>query len=139
MQPVKFDFEDVSLNLFVNWGADSGCGFGQIRVNAKDDLVHCANEYLSRTKVRQLLHALVDDMCNKMTFDDVPDTDTPFTPMPPIRPGKLALAIPVHGLPQGTVVDGVRKNGVAECSHPLVDGGKNFYLLLDEVKTVVGW
>lgn len=139
MQTVKFDFEDVSLNLFVNWGADSGCGFGQLRVNAKDGLVHCANEYMSKTKVKQILHALVDDICDKMSLDDTPTNDRPFTPMPRLQISKLALAIPVNGLPKGTIVDGECKNGFAKCSHPLVDNNKPFYLLQDEVTPVVGW
>jgi len=138
MSDVKFYFEDTELKLFVNWGADSGCGFGQLRVNAKGNEVYCANEYMSKTKVKQLLHAFVDDLCDKMVLEDTPSSDSPFVPMTPVRPGKLALAIPAHGLPYGTVVNGVRKNGFAECSHPLVNGGKHFYLLLDEVMSVVG-
>lgn len=138
MTDVKIELEDLDMKLFVNWGA-TGCGFGQLRVSASNGQIYCENEYMSRTKIRQLLHALADEIADKTVLADEPLNDTPFTPLPPLMRGKLCIINAIHGLPAHTRVDGVVKGLIAECSHPLVNGGKVFFLSADEVLPIRGW
>lgn len=138
MIDLKIEIEDIDMKAFFNWGA-TGCGFGQLRVSASNGQIYCENEYMSRTKVRQLLHALADELADKAVLADEPLSDKPFTPLPPLVRGKLSIINAAHGLPARTSVDGVIKGLIAECSHPLVNGGKVFFLSADEVLPIRGW
>lgn len=59
-------------NCYFDWGAE-GFGFGQLSF-AKDDAgtIICANECMSREKVRQILHAFADKIADTMVLEDDP-------------------------------------------------------------------
>lgn len=69
--PRRFQITDLHSGPYLNWSSE-GVGFGQLSIYVDDDVIAIHNEGMSKSDVRQILHALADYIVEHGVLIDPP-------------------------------------------------------------------